>query len=239
MYIKKLPPKPPHDEIIDNKPIWIKFCPKCNRKQTYCVEINRRKALKLNRVCKWCQNTLYFLPSKPWIKYCVDCNKDVIYNTKFGFLSKKECRCKSCFKLWLSKIITGLQTTINKSGYKYKPYIFSNGRVEKIQGYESYTLNYLISSSVSPNDIKIKHKEKPKINYEFGGIIHPYIPDAYISSSNTIVETKSSWTWKSYLNKNMAKIKGTTDSGHNMRVIIWKGNGKLISDTLYPSIKTS
>ena len=104
-----------------------------------------------------------------------------------------------------------------------------------VQGYEPYTLNYLISSSISPNEIKIKYDEKPKINYEFNGIIKPYIPDAYILNTNTIVETKSSWTWKSNIDRNLAKIKGTTNAGHNMRVIIWRGNKKLISDTTYSS----
>ena len=237
-YIKKLPPKPLPDEVVDGKPVWIKYCPKCNRKQIYHTERCKRIAIKDNAICKWCQSyqkTIYFMPPKPWIRQCVDCKCDVIIKTKVGFHSQKSCRCKKCRKIWMSKIISDMQPKINKAGYKYKPYVFPDGRVEMVQGYEPKTLNYLISSSIHPNDIIVKYSEKPKISYEFSGSIHPYVPDAYISSSNTIVETKSSWTWKSSLNKNMAKIKGTNDAGHNMRVIIWKGTKKLISDTLYSS----
>jgi hypothetical protein len=226
------------DEFINNTPLWVKHCPKCNRKQIYYSEYSRRRALKQNRVCKRCQNTLYFVPNKPWIKKCVDCNEDVIYNSKQGFLSKKQCRCKKCSKLWLrinnSKSSINRFSQIQKSGYKYKYYIFPNGRIEKVQGYEAYTLNYLISSSISQDDIKVKHSEKPKLSYVLDGISRPYTPDAFISNVNLVIETKSPWTWKRDLDKNLAKIKGVNDAGYNMRVIIWNGDKKLISDTLYP-----
>jgi len=234
-YIKKLPPKPLPEEFIDGKPLWTKSCPKCNRKQIYYSEYSRRRAIKLNRICKWCQNTIYFLPNKPWIKKCVDCDNDVELKTKFGFLSLKPCRCKKCFNIWQSKFITDKYSQIQKSGYKWRPYVFPNGRIEIIQGYESYTLNYLISSSlIQPDEIKVKQSDKPVINYTFDGTDHPYIPDAFISNSNTVIETKSTWTWKVNLDKNLAKIKGVNDAGYDMRVFIWKGNQKLISNILYP-----
>ena len=51
-YIKKRPPKPLPEEVINGTSVWIKHCPKCSRKQTYCKESYRRRAVKLNIVCK-------------------------------------------------------------------------------------------------------------------------------------------------------------------------------------------
>jgi hypothetical protein len=178
-YIKKLLPKPLPDEIIDNQSIWIRYCPKCNKKLTYKSYRSKNDAEKRNVIGNCCVLKKYFVPQKPWIKKCINCGVDVIYNSKQGFLSKKDCRCKRCLRIWRSKIIANKQFQIKKAGYKYKLYTFPDGRTELVQGYEPYTLSYLISSSISPNDIRIKQSEKPRIDYEFDGIKRPYIPDAY------------------------------------------------------------
>ena len=218
-----------------NETPYIRFCPKCGKKLFYQSLKSKRKRDKKNSVCNACVNLVIPIPPKPWIKKCMDCPEEVRFENKYRFLSNRPCRCERCLRVWRSKVIASKQFQIKKSGYKYKLYTFPDGRTEMVQGYEPYTLNYLISSSISSNDIRIKQSEKPKIDYEFDEIKRPYIPDAYISSNNTVIETKSSWTWKSTLERNLAKIEGTTNAGYNMRIIIWKDNKKLISDITYPS----
>ena len=122
---------------------------------------------------------------------------------------------------------------MSNNRWERKSYIFPSGQQVKVQGYECWTLDFLISSSVQENDIKVNTQEKPKIFYDWNGQLKRYYPDCYISSSNTIVETKSDWTWNMEVEKNEAKITGSIQSGHNVRFIIWGHNKKLISDTTY------
>lgn len=127
----------------------------------------------------------------------------------------------------------GLDEFINRNRWGRKPFIFPDGRVEKVQGFEPWTLNLLLSSSISPNSIVLSGKERPVVNYEWEGKTRRYFPDCYLSQTNTLVETKSDWTWKKDLNKNLAKISGSLESNYNIRVVIWDGHHKLISDTTY------
>jgi hypothetical protein len=119
------------------------------------------------------------------------------------------------------------------NGFKWKSYIFPTGNEVKVQGYECLTINYLISSSISPNDIKVRREEKPVILYEWSGSTRRYFPDCLLDTCNTIVETKSTYTWTFQKEQNFAKIKGSIESGYNIRVIVWDRNHSLVSDIIY------
>ena len=119
-----------------------------------------------------------------------------------------------------------------KSVYRRKPYNLGN-KVIMTQGYENITLDKLISEGISPENIKTITPEKPRVEYFWNGKNRWYYPDCYIKSSNTIVETKSDWTWKADLDKNLSKIKSSQGCGHNVRVIVWNGKRELVSDTMY------
>lgn len=121
----------------------------------------------------------------------------------------------------------------NNNGFKWETYIFPDGRLEKVQGYESLTIKYLISSSIHYNDIVLSRKDKPIISYDWKEKSHNYFPDCYIPSTNTIVETKSLYTWKSQEGQNFAKISGSLKEGYNIRVIVWDRKKQLISDIIY------
>lgn len=131
--------------------------------------------------------------------------------------------------LWVDKIVES--NARNK--FRRKEYFFPGGRRELVQGYEPWTIDYLLSLSVSPNDIKLKHHEKPIILYIWKGNEKRYYPDCYISSSNTLVETKSTWTWNSNFDQNNAKISASLNNGYDTRIIIWDYAGNLCSDKLY------
>jgi len=126
----------------------------------------------------------------------------------------------------------GIENKKLNNGFKWKTHIFPDGRMEKIQGYESRTIDYLISSSIDPNDIRIKRIEKPIILYKFLGNIRRYFPDCYLSNLHTLVETKSDWYWNKDIEQNRAKITGSLDQGYNIRFIVWNRT-QLISDITY------
>lgn len=133
------------------------------------------------------------------------------------------CGCYEC----------GIENKEWANSFKRKKYIFPDGRIEYIQGFEAWTLDHLLSESINHNNIVVKRKEIPVIRYNWNGKIHRYYPDCYIPSSKTIVETKSNYLWKMQRSQIIAKIKECLNSGYNIRLIIWENRKKLISDTTY------
>jgi len=124
--------------------------------------------------------------------------------------------------------------SMNKNRFIRKPYTFPDGKTTIfLQGYEAWTIDYLLSSSLAPQDIKTEHADKPKIKYELSGSSKTYYPDCFLPLSNTIVETKSSWTWTQNMAMNKAKISSSLDYGFNVRVITWDRGHKLVEDTTY------
>jgi hypothetical protein len=124
---------------------------------------------------------------------------------------------------------------IQVKSFKRKNYTMPDNSIVKIQGYENKTLDLLIKNeNINYNDVKIKTDEKPIVQYDFDGI-HSYYPDAFIVSSNTIIETKSKWTWNKEKDKNIAKIKNSLNCGYNYRLIIWDHKYKIIDIKYCPS----
>lgn len=248
-YVKKIKPILP-SETINGVTKWIKQCPTCENTMKYKDQKKLRSSLREKRICRTCfhnKRRTYFIGSGPWIRSCIECGNQVTINKKQTFINtirkSIKCRCEPCFKKWI-KVHNSIISTLNfnksnKPGYKLRPFVFPDGRVEMVQGFEPLTLNYLISQSISPIEIRTKYHEKPIIQYDYLGNKKHYIPDAFISGSNTIVETKSTWTWKCALDQNLAKIKASTGYGYNMRIVIWGGGDKkkrkLISDSFYPA----
>lgn len=129
----------------------------------------------------------------------------------------------------------GMEYSMGNNRWERKVFIFPNGRIEKLQGYEPWTMEYLLSLGVLSDDIKTGSGNRPVIKYGWEGKIKRFYPDCYISSSNTIVETKSDWTWNMETDKNKSKISGSLNAGYGVRFIIWGHNKKLISDTSFSS----
>lgn len=116
------------------------------------------------------------------------------------------------------------------NAFKYKDYTLHNGDTVKVQGYEPLTLNLL---QKDPITIECKKASIPRISYIFEGETHTYYPDCFLPDSNTIVETKSPWTWNSQLEKNQAKVSASVSNGYDTRVLIWGTNKQLQSDVTY------
>jgi hypothetical protein len=127
----------------------------------------------------------------------------------------------------------GLEYSMNNNRWERKIYTFSDGRTEKLQGYEPWTVDYLLEQSFASSDINLSGKSRPTVYYTWNGTEKRYFPDCYISSTHTIVETKSTYFWDSQKEQNLCKISGTLAAGYNMRVIIWNNKHELVSDITY------
>lgn len=214
---------------------WNKRCPSCRSAQPYWSYSACINHVKKNTKCN-------------------SCSKDGKNNPSFGKSpssltrqklsvsgkGKHQIPCPPDKKKRISetKKKTDISTSskIGNNQYKRKPYTFPNGTVVWVQGYEPWTLDYLLSSSINPNDIKVSGKERPIISYDWSGSTNRYIPDCFVTSSNMVVETKSPWTWNSKLHQNLSKLTASLDSGYTTRLIIWGHNKTLVLDeTFYPN----
>jgi hypothetical protein len=220
--------------IWEENNIWYRECPGCLKILKYsqknmCVWASKNKWKYLSCSKKGKNNPNYK-------KSRTDETKEKIRLSNIG---NHVCSDEYRLKLSKAQINSGKNYFINSggdNGYKRKLYIFPNGKTKYVQGYEPYTINLLLSSSIDQNNIKIGKGEVPIILYEWSGSIRKYFPDCYIPTLNTIVETKCNWTWKFQKEQNNAKITSSLNSGYDVRVIIWEASKYkkvLVSDTTY------
>lgn len=116
------------------------------------------------------------------------------------------------------------------TSYKKKLFVFPSGRIEKIQGYEGFALNELISSNYLEEDIIVNNKE---IEIYTGKIWYldseqnkrKYYPDIYLKSENKIIEVKSKYTYETNIVLNKKKKKACLDLGISFEFWIYDSKG--------------
>lgn len=108
---------------------------------------------------------------------------------------------------------------------RYKTYsIQSPSNLEyRVQGYERFVIPVLWTQ-YHEEDIIVSKKDLPKIEYTHLGKSMKYYPDAYIKSTNIIVEVKSTYTIKDP--KLASKMQGCVKLGYTPMVYLWN-NGSL------------
>jgi len=117
------------------------------------------------------------------------------------------------------------------TGICAKKYVLPSGRIVKIQGYENYGIEYLLSESINENDIIIGNKE---IEKEIGTFWfydikknknRRYFPDIYVKSKHKIFEIKSTYTIN--LNMDLINIKrqSVIDRGFEFEFLIFNDKG--------------
>lgn len=83
----------------------------------------------------------------------------------------------------------------NKNSYYLKEYILPSGEEIKIQGYENFAIDELLSNNIDENDIITGSKNVPTIWYnDENNIKHRHYVDIFIPSQNKCIEIKSTWT---------------------------------------------
>lgn len=122
------------------------------------------------------------------------------------------------------------EKSLNTS-YKRKIFVFPSGRVEKIQGYEGFALNELLSKGYKEEDIVVSNKEIEK----YTGIIwytdseekkRKYYPDMYIVTENKIIEVKSKYTYETNISVNKEKRKASELLGIYFEFWIYNDKGE-------------
>ena len=109
---------------------------------------------------------------------------------------------------------------------KYKSYRFPSGKTIKIQGYENYVLDYLLTkydeSEIAAGTKEIKTICGNNITYMQDDFEHVYYPDIFIKPTNTFIEVKSKFTYDINLEKNLLKREAVIKLGYNFKFMIIK-----------------
>ncbi len=105
---------------------------------------------------------------------------------------------------------------------KYKKYTLPSGKIINIQGYENHLLDELLLE-FDESEILADRADMPELWYIKDNKKKRYYPDAYIPSTNTIYEVKSSYTnkvWEENKTKDL-KIKSVIENGFNFILKIY------------------
>ncbi len=117
-----------------------------------------------------------------------------------------------------------IQEKTQKNAKKFKEYTMSSGNKIKVQGYEPFALDELIKK-YEEADIITQRKEIPRIKYTIDEKQKYYFPDIYIKSINTIIEVKSTWTYKCKEDNIQEKATATKLAGYNYEIWIYDDKG--------------
>jgi len=238
---------------------WFKHCPVCKKKQIFSKSRYLREAIKKNTLCYSCirkgkntgVNNYWFgkhfthteetkrkiaissigrkIPLES-IKKSADKRRGRIQSEE----TRRKISLKNKGRICTSEQIHKKVLAQEKTKYQRKSYILPNGETVRVQGYEPWTLDKLfLEEHNSVNNIKIKMSDKPRVKYSWNGVNKWYYPDCYCLNTNTIVETKSDYTWETDLQRNLSKIKAARKEGFNIRLIIWNRKKQIISDVIY------
>jgi hypothetical protein len=120
-----------------------------------------------------------------------------------------------------------VQEKTQKNAKKYKEYKMPCGEIRKVQGYEPFALDYLVTQ-YKEDDIKTNRKDVPRIPYVVEEKRHYYFPDIYIPSENKIIEVKSTWTYKCKTDNIPHKEKATKEAGYNYEIWVYNKKGEKI-----------
>lgn len=111
----------------------------------------------------------------------------------------------------------------SNENYLTKDYIFSSGRIVRVQGYEPQALDILLQT-YDEKDLFIGSEIKNEIGIitylDESKNLHRYNPDIYIKSLNKIIEVKSQWTYNVQLDTNIRKKIACEDLGINFEFMI-------------------
>lgn len=103
-----------------------------------------------------------------------------------------------------------------KSQYRLKDYILPSGKIIKLMGYEPQVLAHLLETEYAEEDFDFENI--PSIRYDSNRV---YFPDFFIPKENLLIEVKSSWTYKTDLEKNKLKAAASRQVGFKHITLIW------------------
>lgn len=104
-------------------------------------------------------------------------------------------------------------------GFRYHDYTMPSGNVVRVQGYETYALDWLLQRH-SEMDILVSKGQVPSFNYVKNNGVHRYFPDAYVVSENLVVEVKSEYTLRQHSDVTCAKLNAVFQAGYRVLLLI-------------------
>ena len=122
----------------------------------------------------------------------------------------------------------------SKNAYKSKEYIFPSGRVDKIQGYEHYALDFLLQNeNINEEEIIIGIKNVPTIWYnDKNNKKHRHYVDIFIPSQNRCIEVKSTWTAEKKRDNIFLKQHAAKSLGYKYEIWVYNGKGIIVETYL-------
>lgn len=121
------------------------------------------------------------------------------------------------------------------AGYKWYNYTLPSGRIVEIQGYENIFLDEYFKNGGYEDNILINNNDisdKIGIIYYYNiddNKKHRYFPDFYLIKENTIVEVKSTWTYKASIHINKLKEQACINKGLNFIYKIYNSKKEIIN----------
>ena len=114
-----------------------------------------------------------------------------------------------------------------ESKKRKKQFIFKNGDVVTVMGYEPFALQ-ILQDMYSREDIVVE-SNLPTIWYSHNNSTRRYYPDIYIKSTNTIIEVKSAWTITLDVEMQQKKKEACISQGFLFQNWIISTKGEIIS----------
>lgn len=141
------------------------------------------------------------------------------YNSKITCLDK--------YGVEYSSQSTEIMDKVTKNAYKSKEYVFPSKRIVKIQGYEHYALDELITvQKINEHDIITGCKNVPIIWYnDTTDKKHRHYVDIFIPSQNKYIEVKSTWTAEKKKDNIFLKQNSAKNMGYNYEIWVYNGKG--------------
>lgn len=213
---------------------WCKSCPNCGKPQSYTCAFICARFFKKNSKCNSCAKTGQ---GNPFFEKQLSAS----HREKLRIAGTGQIRPKT--EATRRKIsATKRQNRASKASahngnnqFKRRPFSFPNGSIVNVQGYEPNTLALLVAEGFT--DIFVTGKERPVFAYNWKNDEMMYIPDCYVKSIDTVIETKSTWTWNTQRDRNIAKFTGVLKDKHNLRLIIWKNDMTLAFDKTFKTLE--
>jgi hypothetical protein len=117
----------------------------------------------------------------------------------------------------------------SKNAYKFKEFIFPSGRIDKVQGYEPFALQYLIEDNIEETDIISGCKNVPTIWYnDKNSKKRRHYVDIFIPSQNRCIEVKSTWTAEKKKDNIFLKQAAGKKLGHKYEIWVYDSNGNRV-----------
>lgn len=193
-------------------------CPTCRRAKIFKRKL---KTLSKTRDYDYSECSIrFYLKTKRITPICKEHGK---FEQEYR-AHKRGQGCPVCGSLKNPEVFHKWKTSM----YKMKPYVLKDGRKILVQGYEGLAIE-ILETERSARSLKFD-SDIPAIPYILNGKEHVYYPDIFYR--NTIVEVKSTWTWKKDKSKNIAKLDSALSSGYCVRLMIFDGQEKCVKDII-------